>query len=129
MWGTLSPNALWSNVVGSVNAWLPAQYQKGPGAPAGVESRKVDETRGTEAPDAVPASQVLSLRRVDELSLDRWIRMEAKEPLIVSGHTGTGKMSLIRQVLSETGIHRVIHIDVKAMLEKKDDMMVTNLSS
>lgn len=51
--------------------------------------------------------------------------MEAKEPLILSGHTGTGKLTLVRKVLSDVGIHQVVHVDVHHMLEKKDDMMVS----
>jgi hypothetical protein len=52
----------------------------------------------------------------------QWIKMDATQPLVISGPRGAGKSTLVAHVVD----HRpnVVRIDVKALLERKEELMV-----
>lgn len=54
----------------------------------------------------------------------QWIKMDATQPLVISGPRGAGKSTLVGHVID----HRpnVVRIDVRALLEKKEELLVSN---
>ena len=61
-------------------------------------------------------------RQADEFLLEQWLKMDATQPLVISGPRGTGKNTLVNHVVD--GRANVVRIDVHNMLEKKDEVMV-----
>ncbi len=68
------------------------------------------------------ASVAPASRQEDEEALKQWLRLDSKQPLVISGPRGTGKTSLLNHALESR--HNVVRIDVRGMLEKKEEIMV-----
>jgi hypothetical protein len=54
--------------------------------------------------------------------LSQWLKIDAKQPLVVFGPRGAGKSTLIAHVVDRRP--NVVHINVRTLLEKKEDLMV-----
>lgn len=121
-WLYALPSSTLSNLKTSASTILPVSIARWLGPQTSSVGEKGLEKGEADKPHFPPP---VGSRREDEMALEQWARMESKEPLVLCGHTGSGKISLIRQVFERVGINKVTHIDVHAMLEKKDDMMVS----